>query len=471
MLKIFILIVICSLQTFMLFAQNADFVGSTNNIPEGSTCNFTNLSSGSYDSVHWYFSGGTPQQSTITNPYGILYTTAGDYDVTLIIFSTAGNDTLTKPMYIHVFALEAVTADFESTTPHLITQGNSLTFQNLSDGYITSWQWQFPGSDITLSTVQNPTGIIYNTPGIWDVCLIVSNGEYFDTLCKAGYVIVTTSTWPDPALYFDTISNQAPNENPLTFLHLTPTTWGYVPGHNGHHKKAYADKCVNYSFSEIYGLRVPVVKSFAGSASSYVRFKIWSGTATPQTELGYKDVLISSMIPGTFNTIIFNTPIPVSGTFFYGYGLNYSTPQDTFVTYMVPDRGIAGFNSLYIQALAGFWQACNDVYYDIHTSLSTKVIGCFSNLSGIDSLIADNKLIIFPLPSCDLITVDYSAILSKNKMEIQVFDVLGKELFLPKLQISEKKYQIDFSNQTSGLYFVILKNENQFIKSKISIIK
>jgi PKD repeat protein/succinylglutamate desuccinylase len=60
----------------------------------------------------------------------------------------------------------------ESSSPCI---GSGVAFTDLSWGFPTSWNWQFPGGDPSSSTVQNPQGIIYQSPGPHDVTLTVTN--------------------------------------------------------------------------------------------------------------------------------------------------------------------------------------------------------------------------------------------------------------------------------------------------------
>lgn len=62
-----------------------NFSTSSNEICEGSSVDFEDLSSGNPVSWAWEFEGGVPATSSLQNPTGILYATSGNYDVTLTI--------------------------------------------------------------------------------------------------------------------------------------------------------------------------------------------------------------------------------------------------------------------------------------------------------------------------------------------------------------------------------------------------
>ena len=66
---------------------------------------------------------------------------------------------------------------------------DTVNFTDQSLGGATSWLWTFEGGEPATSTEQNPS-VHYETPGTYDVSLIVSNGTDSDTLVKADYITV-----------------------------------------------------------------------------------------------------------------------------------------------------------------------------------------------------------------------------------------------------------------------------------------
>ncbi len=84
------------------YAPVAAFEASDTAIIVGHTIDFTDLSTGDPYEWAWTFEGGTPETSISQNPENIQYNTMGDYDVTLIVTSMFGVNTLTMEDYIHV---------------------------------------------------------------------------------------------------------------------------------------------------------------------------------------------------------------------------------------------------------------------------------------------------------------------------------------------------------------------------------
>ncbi|MCI0472778.1 MAG: PKD domain-containing protein [Ignavibacteria bacterium] len=83
------------------------------------------------------------------------------------------------------------TADFRSGGRD-ITTAQALNFFDQSSYAPTSWQWTFDGGTPSTSTSQNPAGISYTTPGVYQVKLVASNSYGTDTIIRSQYVHVTS---------------------------------------------------------------------------------------------------------------------------------------------------------------------------------------------------------------------------------------------------------------------------------------
>jgi secreted PhoX family phosphatase len=81
----------------------AAFVADRTTITAGQSVAFTNQSTNNPTSYTWSFNGGSPANSTATNPV-VTYNTAGQFAVTLTANNPYGNDTETKTAYITVNA-------------------------------------------------------------------------------------------------------------------------------------------------------------------------------------------------------------------------------------------------------------------------------------------------------------------------------------------------------------------------------
>lgn len=68
----------------------------------------------------------------------------------------------------------------------------SVDFFDNSLGLITTWNWSFEGGTPATSTAQNPS-VTYNSPGVYDVQLIVDDGSVIDTLLMEDYIEAITT--------------------------------------------------------------------------------------------------------------------------------------------------------------------------------------------------------------------------------------------------------------------------------------
>ncbi len=117
------------------------------------------------------------------------------------------------------------TANF-STPITTILPGTDIDFADLSSGVPSTWTWTFEGGSPVTSSEPNPTGIAYNTPGIYDVTLAVSNLFGNSTIVLEDYITVTAT--PKPYTNFSVSDSTPCIQNPIALNDLSlyePTSW------------------------------------------------------------------------------------------------------------------------------------------------------------------------------------------------------------------------------------------------------
>jgi gliding motility-associated-like protein len=85
-------------------------------------------------------------------------------------------------------------ADF-AASPATPTSGCDtvcVDFIDLSTNNPTQWHWDFPGGNPSTSTVKNPSNICYDSDGLYDVILTVTNDGGTDSTIKYSFVNVTS---------------------------------------------------------------------------------------------------------------------------------------------------------------------------------------------------------------------------------------------------------------------------------------
>jgi len=130
--------------------------------------------------------------------------------------------------YITVNNCVPPVADFIATDT-LICTGDTVNFFDLTTGTPTAWQWTFFGGTPATSSVQNPTGIVYSTPGTYTVQLFASNSTGSDTMIKTNYIQVDACL--PPIADFSASSVVICEDNCIDFTDATinnPTSWLWI---------------------------------------------------------------------------------------------------------------------------------------------------------------------------------------------------------------------------------------------------
>jgi PKD repeat protein len=105
--------------------------------------------------------------------------------------------TVTKQNFFRYTANVPVTT--ESLLPNFsadvtsLCQNGSVNFTDQSFGSPETWSWTFNGGNPATSDLQNPTGIIYSTPGSYTVSLTITKiGQDPMTITKDNYINITS---------------------------------------------------------------------------------------------------------------------------------------------------------------------------------------------------------------------------------------------------------------------------------------
>ncbi|MCL2074728.1 MAG: PKD domain-containing protein, partial [Marinilabiliaceae bacterium] len=110
-----------------------------------------------------------------------------EFNATLT-FSSAGAENKIVTLTGTGVSLLLPVADFIADKTAIFIE-ESVQFTDLSTGSPTSWEWTFTGGTPATSTLQNPI-VEYNTVGVFDVSLTVTNEDGNHTETKIGYINV-----------------------------------------------------------------------------------------------------------------------------------------------------------------------------------------------------------------------------------------------------------------------------------------
>jgi len=184
---------------------------------------FTNTSapnSTTINSVFWDF--GNSLTSGVPNP-NTTYTSAGSYVITMTVTGTNSlgitcSDTISKRITVHNLPIP----DFSVTNA---CQGMGTDFTNLSNPASALFTWVFGGNaSPSTSTLTNPTGIIFNTSGTFNVDLIMVSPV---TQCSNS-VTKTVSINSKPKANFEMTNNPTVAQEPVYFSDFSSPTGSII---------------------------------------------------------------------------------------------------------------------------------------------------------------------------------------------------------------------------------------------------
>lgn len=174
---------------------DVNFIADSLVISQGDSTRFTDLTTGNPAfSWLWVFENGIPDTSYEQHPV-VRWDDYGTWDVTLTVTNADGTDVEIKTDYILVEQVQKPAADFEADVTE-IYEGEEVNFTDLSANDPTEWLWVFDGGAPDTSYDQNPAGIEYDIPGVYNVTLVASNLGGADTNLKIEYITVIEGTMP-----------------------------------------------------------------------------------------------------------------------------------------------------------------------------------------------------------------------------------------------------------------------------------
>ncbi|MBN2779027.1 MAG: PKD domain-containing protein [Bacteroidales bacterium] len=249
----------------------ADFEANVLTIPVGGVVLFTNLSqNGPFNQWSWVFEGGSPSTFADSAPPPIAYMTPGLYDVELRCRKTNNvQDIEIKYDYIHVIpaATSAPTANFTANNT-VIQPGEQINFIDLSSGLPYQWSWEFEGGVPATSNQQNPIGIQYDTEGVYNVTLTVSNNFGLDVLTKELYITVseTDPCTEAPTADFTAVPRLIAAGESVHFQDLStglPSThtWSFAGASPSYSSEGSPTNAITYATAGIYDVTLTVSNS------------------------------------------------------------------------------------------------------------------------------------------------------------------------------------------------------------------
>lgn len=307
----------------------ADFNANTTSGIVPLAVSFTDTSSGSPTSWSWTFGdGGT---SVEQNPV-YVYTTTGQFTVTLLVTNEDGSNTTTKEQFITGSTLNLPVADFIANT----TSGNvplAVGFTDQSTGSPVTWHWTF--GDGTVSDEQNPSHT-YTDTGTYTVSLEVTNPDGSNMVTKTDYITVTSTAQPPVASF---TGKPTCGKAPLSVKFNdtstgSPTSWYWVFGDG---TNATEQNPVHvYTTAGKYTVSMMVTNAGGSNTSTRIDYIAVSGSVKPPVANFYGKPT-SGKAPVSVKFTDTSTGSPTTWYWDFGDGTN-ATDRNAVHSYTIPGK-------------------------------------------------------------------------------------------------------------------------------------
>lgn len=358
-------------------------------------------------------------------------TVSGDKTYWLQVDGSAGGET--GIFHLNIYDSIPLIPKF-SASKRTVSIGESINFFDESIGSPTSFFWEFEGGSPSTSTEQNPTNIIYNSSGYYNVKLTITKNDWEISASEPLYVTVEGAN-----LECENITNFDSRPDIMVYHDC-----GFLAGNNCYNDNAKAEKFTNVGTDK----SVKSITCFFGIArgelENMVVFSIWNSTGgSPSnkiatTKIQMKDI-IQDVSLGLGTTVEFNDPILVNDDFFVGIEL----PSNGDTVAILSNADEIQENSAWERLENGKWQPISNTTEGNH-SLNISVELCEGAIE-----LAD--LGIYPNPFTDELYINFKTI-DPSDYRYKIYNMQGKLIVIGRFEENITLQSIQLNSITTGNY-------------------
>ncbi len=436
-----------------------NFYASTTEVIEMTTIVFTNTSTNNPTSLEWTFEGGNPATASGPGPHAVIYNTSGMYDVALQASNVSGTAIEFKEDYITVNPANLPPVPLFTANQSTIYSGENVVFTSQSQNEPTSYQWSFPGGNPSSANTAGPHIVNYDTPGTYDVSLIVTNDAGSNVLTQEDLITVTEQILP-PIADFNSNETEISTGESIIITSTSsnePTTYQWsFPGGNPSSANTEGPHIVNYDTPGTYDISLIVTNEAGSDLMTKEDFITVSADGLPPTaNFIASQTSINTFQPITFTELSNNLPDTWEWIFTGAATPNATGPGPHTTFY--ENEGIYSVSLTVTNAFGNDVELKND-YITVIDATGLEELGIAS-------------LALSPNPSNGQVnlTIKTQELASYH---LYLSDVSGKILWeaqtMPSQEIVQPIHLHDFAN---GLYFISIQNEESKVIKKIILQK
>ncbi len=345
-------------------------------------------------------------------------------------------------------------ADFTTLTKDICV-GNEVYFMDKSYNNIATWEWYFPGANITYTSTQNPT-VRYDSTGIFDVRLIVTDSSgNKDTAYFTNYITVSTPGIGNALPFSEDFESGFPMQGITINNPDGGITWELdsMASTSGNFS-VKINNLINTNYGTVDEIILPDF-DLSSIPDPYLTFN-W---AYAKSDPNYSDELIvqlSNDCGATYNQIFYRS----------GNGLATGPTQ---TTPFVPD------STQWKSATINLSNYANDTYVQIKivnvtdggNNLYIDDIN-ISGINGINNYYGNNdNIVLYPNPTQDILHLR----ISQEIQSISVFDITGKQVLYIRANNNQYTHSISTATLQQGSYLLSVQTKqgatlfSKFIKN------
>ncbi|MCK9613686.1 MAG: PKD domain-containing protein [Bacteroidales bacterium] len=358
---------------------------------------------------------------------------------------------------------------------NMVCAGSNILFTDYSySGNVQEWLWTFDGGDPSTSTDPNPS-VTYNTPGIYNVKLKVSNTYGSDSLTKQNLITVKSIDAGAATPFVEDFENTMLN-NGWTLINNAGNAWEITD-------TAY------YS-----GLKSIRIKNFSGNIAGSTDELItpsydFTGLPTDGTPfLKFKLAYAGKIIPGTLGLTEADTAYDMLKVYSStdcgkSWSLKYEESGEDLASTLPTQNSFAPNSETQwkeiVRPLPYMYLTNNHVmlrfvfYSNSGNNLYVDDINITSNILGIGDMdLPRISLSVNPNPVSDISELSFSLSASANT-KIIVYNILGKEIMMledKNLSAGKHLYTLNKNDiGPAGIYFIKASFENYTLVEKFVV--
>ncbi len=311
----------------------------------------------------------------------------------------------------------APAAAFTSSTQTACQSTLPVVFTDNSTNFPTSRTWTFQGGTPASSNLYSPS-VVYNSPGVYSVKLVVSNGIGLDSIAQTNYITVNSA--PNITLDTNTIA-KCKFDDTVTIIANGGINYTWLPPFGISSPSNGVFKCFNQN-AATYGIR------------GYDAVGCYSQQVLTVTLKAPPSAISIASISGGFKVVTTN---PIATSTFQWFVNGLSIPGATNDTLFTTG---AGAYSCRITIANGCTRTALPINFSALTAISkTQLV-----------------LEVMPNPTSGKFVIKVEA--SERISQLQITDVLGRKVVAFKVDANQLNTTLSIEN--SGIYFVSLLNEN-----------